>query len=59
MRLIKLTADDEFPDCGKCHNSKCSTGEFCGPEYGWAGYYRVIDLDNNYEDYFDEEELIT
>lgn len=39
--VIRFTADDEEPDCGRCDNQddqKCC--EYCGPEYGWANYMR-------------------
>ena len=49
MHTKRYTADDEFPDCGRCHNTLCSEGEYCGPEYGWARYFRdeIISVDKN------------
>lgn len=49
MYTKRYTADDEFPDCGKCHNNHCGKGEYCGPEYGWARYFRdeIINVNEN------------
>ena len=45
MTKYTYTADDEYPDCGRCDNVNASD-EFCirlcGLDCGWNGYQRTI-----------------
>ena len=45
MRKYVYTADDEYPDCGKCDNINASDElctKLCGSEHGWSGYSRTV-----------------
>ena len=45
MTKYTYTADDEYPDCGRCDNVNASD-EFCirlcGLDCGWNGYQRTV-----------------
>lgn len=42
IEIVK-TADHEEPSCCNCEDQDKCDGEYCGPEYGWSRYYRVIE----------------
>ena len=45
---IKITADDEEPNCIRCFNQDiCKDGKSCGPRYGWRYYVRYEPKENN------------
>lgn len=44
MRKYKYTADDEYPDCGRCNHINDSEDlcvKWCGAEHGWSRYERT------------------
>ena len=44
---IKITADDEEPNCIRCFNQDiCKDGKSCGPRYGWRYYVRYEPKEN-------------
>ena len=45
MMKYTYTADDEYPDCGRCDNINVSDelcARFCGADHGWNSYQRTI-----------------
>ena len=43
MYKLILTAEQEEPNCSYCDRQDKCDGSFCGPDYGWALYYRVAE----------------
>lgn len=63
MRKFEYTADDEFPDCGKCDNINapykiCAA---CGAEHCWNRYIRTEYINDesaeNYSEGYDFEPI--